>query len=125
MKRFTLICLLACIVCCFSFSAMAADRGAIEKGVTAVVTSGHFDDATSKANAPEGLYIFIMDEGGELIVHPKKDAIKNLNSPKFKVIYDQLIKATPSGTWVQYQWNGQEKNTFVKKAGNKIVGCGY
>ncbi len=125
MKRVALITLALCFSFYFTVSAFAADKTAIEKGVSAVVSSGHFDDATCKANAPESLYIFVMEKGGELVVHPKKDAIKNLSAPKFQVIYDQLIKANDSGTWVQYMWGGKEKNTFVKKAGDMIVGCGY
>jgi signal transduction histidine kinase len=125
MKRVALIGLVLFFSLYLPFSAIAADKHAIEKGVSAVVAAGTFDDATCKANAPESLYIFVMEEGGKLIVHPKKDAIVSLNAPKFQVIYDQVIKATPEGTWVQYQWDGKEKNTFVQKSGDKIVGCGY
>lgn len=125
MKKVALVGLVLFLGIYLPFSAIAADKGAIEKGVSAVVSSGHFDDAVCKKNAPESLYIFVMEESGKLIVHPKKDAIKNLNAPKYKVIYDELIKASSSGTWVQYQWGGKEKNTFVKKSGDKIVGCGY
>eukprot|EP00831_Metopus_contortus_P047479 TRINITY_DN3832_c0_g1_i1.p2 TRINITY_DN3832_c0_g1~~TRINITY_DN3832_c0_g1_i1.p2 ORF type:complete len:121 (-),score=33.50 TRINITY_DN3832_c0_g1_i1:41-403(-) len=65
--------------------------------------------------APEGLYIFVMEENGKLLVHPKKDAIKDLNSPKYKVIYDELIKATEDGIWVQYQWDVKKKKKKKKK----------
>lgn len=110
---------------CFLDVCFAADRAAIEKAVSSVVMSGIFNDKSCMDRAPEGLYIFIMKEDGELLVHPKKDTIKTLNSPEYKVIFDQLIKATEKGTWVQYQWAGAEKNTFVQRKKDKIIGCGY
>ncbi|MGD9732075.1 MAG: hypothetical protein AB7U45_07815 [Desulfamplus sp.] len=125
MKRELLIGLMILFVLSVPFSAFAADRDAIEKSVSAVVSSGKLDDETCKANAPESLYIFVMEADGKLLVHPKKDAIQNLNAPKYQVIYEQVSKATPEGVWVQYNWDGKDKNTFVKKAGDKIVGCGY
>lgn len=125
MKRVVLIGIVLFIGFCLPISAIAADKGAIEKGVSAVVAAGKFDDATCKANSPESLYVFVMEKGGKLLVHPKKDTIGSLNAPKFKVIYDELVKASSSGTWVKYNWNGKEKNTYVQKSGDKIVGCGY
>ncbi|SLM28543.1 conserved exported hypothetical protein [Desulfamplus magnetovallimortis] len=125
MKKVALIIMVLFLGFYLPSSALSADRDAIEKGVAAVVDAGTFDDATCQANAPESLYIFVMKADGELVVHPKKDAIVNLNAPKFQVIYDEVVKATPEGTWVQYQWDGKEKNTFVKQAGDMIVGCGY
>lgn len=125
MKRELLIGLMILFVLSVPFSTFAADRDAIEKSVSAVVSSGKLDDDTCKANAPESLYIFVMEADGKLLVHPKKDAIQNLNAPKYQVIYEQVSKATPEGVWVQYNWDGKDKNTFVKKAGDKIVGCGY
>ncbi len=125
MKRVMLMVVVSLFTLSVPFFAISADREAIEKGVLAVVSSGNFDDATCKANAPESLYIFIMAEDGQLIVHPKKDEIKNLNTPKYQVIYDQVSKASPEGNWIKYNWDGKEKNTFVKKSGDKIVGCGY
>lgn len=111
-----------CFVTCSSF---AADKKGIENAVSSVAMAGIFTDKACEANAPEGLYIFIMEKEGKLLVHPKKDTLKDLNTPKYKVIYDELIKATSDGLWVQYQWNGKEKNTFVKEAKGKIIGCGY
>ncbi len=125
MKRFTLITMIFLIGLCFSTTSFSADRTAIEKAVSKVAIDGTFTDEACKACAPEGLYLFVMKQAGELVVHPKKDAIKNLNAPKYQVIYDELIKATPTGTWVTYQWGGKQKNTFVQKSGDYIVGCGY
>ncbi len=125
MKKSILIAVVLFVGFGLATSCFAADKQEIEKAVSSVVLSGIFNDKVCKDRAPEGLYIFVMEEGGKLLVHPSKDAIKDLSTPKYKVIYDELIKATTDGVWVQYQWQGKEKNTFVKKEGNKIVGCGY
>ncbi len=111
-------------LCCATYS-FAANKKAIEKAVSSVTIEGVYNAKACEAKAPEGLYIFVMEMNGKLLIHPSKDAIKDLSTPKYKVIYDELIKATSDGVWVQYQWKGKEKNTFVKKAGIKIVGCGY
>ena len=125
MKKTILLSLVLLIGFCLATSGFAADKKEIEKAVSSVVLAGIFNDTACKAKAPEGLYIFVMKEDGKLLVHPSKDTIKDLNAPQYKVIYDELIKATSDGVWVQYQWKGKEKNTFVKKHGNKIIGCGY
>ncbi len=125
MKKSVLFSLVLFVGLCFATCSFAADKKEIEKSVSSVVMAGIFNDKACEAKAPESLYIFVMKKDGELLVHPSKDAIKDLSTPKYKVIYDELIKATSDGVWVQYQWKGKEKNTFVKKSGNKIVGCGY
>jgi len=125
MKKSVLFSLVLFIGLCFATCAFAADKHEIEKSVSSVVLAGIFNDKACKDKAPEGLYIFVMEKEGKLLVHPSKDAIKDLSTPKYKVIYDELIKATSDGVWVQYQWKGKEKNTFVKSSGDKIVGCGY
>lgn len=125
MKKVIVVFSVLVMALAFTTSCFAADRAAIEKGVAGVVMAGFFNEKSCKDKAPEGLYIFIMEENGKLLVHPKKDAIKDLSSPKYKVIYDELIKATEKGVWVQYQWGGKEKNTFVQRKKGKIVGCGY
>ncbi|SMC63119.1 Cache domain-containing protein [Desulfocicer vacuolatum DSM 3385] len=125
MKKAFLFSLVLFVGFCLATSSFAADKKEIEKAVSSVVLAGVYNDTACKAKAPEGLYIFVMKTDGKLLVHPSKDAIKDLSTTKYKVIYDELIKATSDGLWVQYQWKGKEKNTFVKKHGDKIVGCGY
>ncbi|GAB6145933.1 cache domain-containing protein [Desulfocicer niacini] len=125
MKRSILLSFVLLVGFCLATSCFAADKQEIEKAVSSVVLAGIYNDTACKAKAPEGLYIFVMQTDGKLLVHPSKDAIKDLSTPEYKVIYDELIKATSDGLWVQYQWKGKEKNTFVKKHGDKIVGCGY
>lgn len=125
MKKTFLLSFALFIGLCWAASSFAADKKAIEKAVSSVALAGVYNAEACKSNAPEGLYIFVMEKNGKLLVHPSKDAIKDLSTPKYKVIYDELIKATSDGVWVQYQWKGKEKNTFVKDDGMKIVGCGY
>jgi hypothetical protein len=125
MKKSVLFSFVLFVGLCFATCSFAADKKEIEKSVSSVIMAGIFNDKACKDKAPEGLYIFVMKKEGELLVHPSKDAIKDLSTPKYKVIYDELIKATSDGVWVQYQWKDKEKNTFVKTSGNKIVGCGY
>lgn len=125
MKKSILFSLVLFVGFCLATTSFAADKKDIEKAVSSVILAGVYNDSACKAKAPEGLYIFVMKEDGKLLVHPSKDAIKDLSTEKYKVIYDELIKATSDGIWVQYQWKGKEKNTFVQKHGDKIVGCGY
>ena len=40
--------------------------------------------------------------------------------------YEAVTKATPEGTWVKYQWQGKEKNAYVRRTkSGAIVGSGY
>jgi hypothetical protein len=40
--------------------------------------------------------------------------------------YDAVVQATLEGNWVTYQWDGKEKNTYVRKTKTDvIVGSGY
>ena len=43
-----------------------------------------------------------------------------------KPAYDAVVQATMDGNWVMYEWNGKEKNTYVRKTKTGvIVGSGY
>ena len=69
-------------------------------------------------------YACIMEASGMLLVHPKL-AGKDLKEVA-KPIYDALQAATPAGVWIQYQWDGKEKNTYAKKnKSNLTVASGY
>lgn len=124
MKR--LLLLVATVVFTLSAShVLAADREAISKNVDAVVTAidggKTATDFGADAYTP---YVFIMDATGKLLVHPKL-AGKDLKEVA-KPIYDALQAATPAGIWVQYQWDGKEKNTYAKKTKNNLtVASGY
>ena len=103
----------------------AADREAISKNVDAVVAAIDGGKAATDFSADTYTpYVFIMDVTGNLLVHPKL-AGKDLKEVA-KPIYDALQAATPAGVWVQYQWDGKEKNTYAKKTKNNLtVASGY
>jgi signal transduction histidine kinase len=103
----------------------AADREAISKNVdTMVAAIDGGKAATDFAPDTYTPYAFIMDANGMLLVHPKL-AGKDLKEVA-KPIYDALQAATPAGVWVQYQWDGKEKNTYAKKTKNNLtVASGY
>jgi signal transduction histidine kinase len=109
----------------FATQAFSADKEAISKNVDAIVAGidggKAATDFAADAYTP---YAFIMDAQGILLVHPKltgKD-LKTVAQP----IYDALQAATPAGVWVQYQWDGKEKNTYAKKTkSNLTVASGY
>ena len=124
MKR--LLMLVATVVLTLSASQLfAADREAISKNVDAVVTAIDGGKAATDFGADAYTpYVFIMDGTGKLLVHPKL-AGKDLKEVA-KPIYDALQAATPAGVWVQYQWDGKEKNTYAKKTKNNLtVASGY
>ena len=131
MKKFAIISFVLVIGLCLGANSIAADRGAIEKAVAAVskqmCAPGGSAEGACKANQPPaGLYVFIMKKSdGMLVVHPTLSG-KSLKADKYKVIYDQLIKATSDGKWVQYMWKGNQKNTYaILTDTDYIVGCGY
>ncbi len=109
----------------FSTQAFSADREAISKNVDEIVAAIDAGKAATDF-APDAYtpYAFIMDTNGTLLVHPKltgKD-LKEVAMP----IYEALQAATPQGAWLQYQWDGKEKNTYAKKTkSNLTVASGY
>ncbi len=105
--------------------AWATDKAAISQNVDAIVAELDGGKAAMefKADAYDP-YAFIMEEGGMMLVHPTL-AGSNL-SDKAPPVFEAVIQATPEGTWVKYEWKGNEKNTYVKKTkSNLIVGSGY
>lgn len=111
----------------FVTSALASDvdKDAISNNVNTIVAEidGGQDATTFKADATDP-YAFILEEDGKLLVHPSLagSSLKEKAPP----VYDALLKATPEGVWVQYEWKGKTKNTYAKKTKtNLIVGSGY
>lgn len=127
MKRATIISLALILGLCLATGALAADKDAIKKQVDEIVVSidsgkkaQDFKDAAQ--NKPS--YVFIMKEGGEMLVHPSLvgQSLKDKALP----VYNECSKATADGTWVKYEWKGKEKNTYVRKTKDGlIVGSGY
>jgi hypothetical protein len=127
MKRATIISLALILGFCLVAGAFAADKDAIKKQVDEIVVSidggkkaQEFKDAAQ--NKPS--YVFIMKEGGQMLVHPSLvgQSLKDKALP----VYNECSKATADGTWVKYEWKGKEKNTYVRKTKDGlIVGSGY
>lgn len=124
MKRFAGI-LSLLVVFFVATGAWAVDKDAISKNVDTVVAAiDGGKDASSFAADAFDPYVFSLEEGGKLIVHPSLagESLKEKAPP----VYDALVKATPEGMWVQYEWKGATKNTYAKKTKNNlIVGSGY
>lgn len=109
-----------------SFGA-AVDKDAIKKQVDEIVvamdggkTVADFTDAAKK----EPYYVFIMEKDGNMLVHPT--LVGQSLKEKAEPVYNAVVKATPAGTWVDYEWQGKQKHSYVRttKAG-LIVGSGY
>jgi hypothetical protein len=109
----------------FVANVMAEDRIAIEKNVNeliAAIEDGR--DPSSVASDAFTPYVFVMDLGGRLLVHPTL-AGEDLKE-RAKPIYEALLQATPDGLWVKYTWLGKEKFTFAKRCcEDLIIASGY
>jgi len=69
-------------------------------------------------------YVFVMEADGTLLVHPTLvgQSLKEKAGP----VYNEVAKATPDGTYVNYEWAGAKKCTYSRKTqSGLIVGCGY
>jgi len=127
MKRVAIISLTLIIGLCLATGAFAADKAAIKKQVDDIVVAidgGKMaKDFTSAAqNKPS--YVFIMEEGGMLLVHPS--LVGQSLKEKAEVVYNECAKATADGVWVGYVWKEKQKHTYVRKAkSGLIVGSGY
>jgi len=125
MKKGLVILLVSLVSLFLAFNAVAADKAAIKKNVDGIVAGidGGKKATDFKANDYKP-YAFIMEKGGILVVHPSLagKSLKDAAGP----VYDALVKATPEGTWVDYEWKGKQKHSYVKttKSG-LIVGSGY
>jgi len=113
------------VVCFLATGVIAADKAAISKNVdeiAAALDSGK-TAADFKADAYTP-YAFIMEQDGKMIVHPSLagQSLKEKAAP----VYDAVKKAVPEGVWVDYEWQGAKKHSYVKKTkAGLIVGSGY
>lgn len=127
MKKVAVLSLTLIIGLCLSTGAFAADKEAIQKQVDDIVVAidggkTAQDFASAAQNKP--YYVFIMEEGGMLLVHPAL-AGQSLKE-KAEPVYNECAKATDDGVWVSYEWKGEQKHTYVRKTkGGLIVGSGY
>jgi hypothetical protein len=127
MKKYALMMVVLVMGLALAAGVFAADKDAIKKQVDDIVmaieggkTAADFKDAANlKPN-----YVYIMEKGGTLVVHPSLEG-KSLKEAVMPA-YEAVSKATPDGTWVKYVWNDAEKNAYVRSTKDGlIVGSGY
>lgn len=127
MKRATMIFFVLIVGICLATGAFAADKNAIKKQVDDIVVAidgGKTAQDFMGAAQNKPYYVFIMEEGGMLLVHPSLVG-KSLKE-KAEPVYNECAKATAGGVWVDYVWKEQQKHTYVRKCKNSmIVGSGY
>jgi hypothetical protein len=127
MKRFAIISLTLIMGLCLANAAFAADKDAIKKQVDDIVVAinggkAAHDFMGAAQNKP--YYVFIMEEGGMLLVHPS--LVGQSLKEKAEPVYNECAKATADGVWVDYVWKEEQKHTYVRKTdGGLIVGSGY
>ncbi len=127
MKRCAVVVLGLVLAACFAGGVFAADKEAIKTQVDEIVVAldgGKKAEDFTEAAKREPYYVFIMEEDGHLLVHPSLtgESLKEKAEP----VYVELIKATPEGNWVDYEWKGSQKHTYVRKTKDgMIVGSGY
>ena len=127
MKKLAIISLTLIIGLCLSTSAFAADKDAIKKQVDDIVVAidgGKTAQDFMSAAQNKPYYVFIMEEGGMLLVHPSLtgQSLKEKAEP----VYNECAKATADGVWVSNEWKEEQKHTYVRKTkGDLIVGSGY
>ena len=127
MKKYFLMLLVVIVGLSLTCVVSAADRDAIKAQVDEIAVAieggkpvSDFTDAAK--NTPN--YVFIIEENGNTLVHPSLvgQSLKEVAPPA----YDAVVKATLEGNWVTYQWDGKEKNAYVRKTKTgMIVGSGY
>jgi len=106
-------------------SSWAIDETTISTNVDSIVQSidSGKDITAIKADAYEP-YAFVMEEDGNMLVHPTLTGA-NLKE-KALPVYTALQQANSDGVWIDYEWQGKMKHTYAKKTkGNLIVGSGY
>ncbi|MGD2149297.1 MAG: cache domain-containing protein [Desulfobacterales bacterium] len=127
MKRVAIISLALIFSLCLATGAFSADKDAIKKQVDDIVVAidgGKTAEDFSSAAQNKPYYVFIMEEGGKLLVHPSLVG-KSLKD-KAEPVYNECAKATADGLWVGYVWKEKQKHTYVRKTkSGLIVGSGY
>ncbi|MBM4286445.1 MAG: hypothetical protein FJ128_14555 [Deltaproteobacteria bacterium] len=74
--------------------------------------------------AHEDPYVFIMEAGGKLLVHPTLvgESLKEKAGP----VFDEVAKGTAAGDYVRYEWANAKKCTYSRRTeSGLIVGCGF
>ncbi len=126
MKKFMMVCFVMVLGLFIASASLAADEAAIAANVNSIVDGINGGKAPASFKADDfDPYIYIMEEGGMLLIHPKLQG-QSLGDEKYKPVYEAIIQATPEGVWVDYEWAGGPKKAYVRKTqGGLIVGSGY
>ncbi|MGD9245318.1 MAG: hypothetical protein PVH36_10325, partial [Desulfobacterales bacterium] len=98
MKRVAIISLALIFSLCLATGAFSADKDAIKKQVDDIVVAidgGKTAEDFSSAAQNKPYYVFIMEEGGKLLVHPSLVG-KSLKD-KAEPVYNECAKATADG----------------------------
>jgi hypothetical protein len=127
MKKYFFVMLVVFLGLSLTGVASAADRDAIKAQVDEIAVAieggkpaSDFADAAQR----KPYYIYIIEENGKVLVHPS--LVGQSLKEKAKVAYDAVVQATMEGKWVTYEWQGKEKNAYVRKTkSGVIVGSGY
>jgi len=127
MKKYFLIMLVVIVGLSFTGVVSAADKDAIKAKVDEIavaIEGGKPVSDFADAAKLKPHYVYIMEEGGKLLVHPSLtgENLKEKAAPAF----DAVSQATMEGNWVKYEWKSAEKNAYVRKTKTGvIVGSGY
>jgi signal transduction histidine kinase len=120
-----MLCLCLLAVLCLAVSGFAADRQAIQGNVDGIVSAIDAGKNAQEVQANDyDPYVYIMEQDGTLVVHPELSgqSLKEVAEP----VYDAVMRATHDGVWVDYEWKGAQKHSYVRKTeGGLIVGSGY
>jgi len=127
MKKYFLMMLVVIVGLSLTGVVSAADKDAIKAKVDEIavaIEGGKPVSDFADAAKLKPHYVYIMEEGGKLLVHPSLtgENLKEKAAPAF----DAVSQATMEGNWVKYEWKGAEKNAYVRKTKTGvIVGSGY
>lgn len=127
----------------------ATHRGTADEAVAMVKKASAYlqkngkDKAVAAFNDPKGefingdLYVFMIDTSGVMLAHGQNPKMVNKNLMELNAggVYPlkEFLKLTsgPAGKgWVKYMWpnsiskNMEEKNTYVEKVGEYVIGVG-
>lgn len=141
--------LLAFTVAGASAQDAAAHRGTADEAVAMVKKAGAYlqkngkDKAIAAFNDPKGefilgdLYVFMFDQNGVALAHGQNPKMVNKNLMELSAggVYPikEFLKLGNSAAgkgWVKYMWpnsiskNLEEKNTYVEKSGDYVIGVG-
>jgi hypothetical protein len=126
MKKLMMICLAMVFGLFMASASFAADEAKVAGNVDSIVEQIDGGKAPAEFKAEDyDPYIYIMEEGGMLLVHPTLQG-QSLGEEQYKPVYEAITKATRDGVWVEYEWAGGPKKAYVRQTeGGLIVGSGF